>query len=80
MHESPTPAPTPARDARTRALRTLLQGLAVTALVGAATAVYQLATTGDALTLATVGTSALTGAGMAVAAWVQRRLEGHTGG
>lgn len=76
MHANPTPAPTPARDARSRALRTLLQGVAVTVLVGAATAVAQLAADGSVLTLATVVTAAGTGAGMALAAYVQRRLEG----
>lgn len=74
MHEAPTPAPTAERDARTRGLRSLAQALAVTVLVGASTAIYQLAATGDALTLATVGTAAGTGALMAVAAYVQRRL------
>ncbi|GAA0989279.1 hypothetical protein GCM10009551_045930 [Nocardiopsis tropica] len=76
MHEAPAPSPTPVRDARTRALRTLLQGVAVTVLVGAATAVAQLATDGSVLSLATVVTAAGTGAGMALAAYVQRRLEG----
>ena len=74
MHEAPTPALTPERDARSRALRTLLQALAVTVLVGAATAITELATTDSMLTLATVGTAAGTGALMAVAAYVQRRL------
>jgi len=75
-HQAPAPDPTPARDARSRALRTLLQGVAVTVIVGAATAVAQAATDGSVLTLATVVTAACTGAGMALAAWVQRRLEG----
>ena len=73
MHEAPTTA-APA-DARSRAARTLLQALAVTVLVGAATAVTELATDGGVLTLATVGTAAGTGALMAVAAYVQRRFE-----
>lgn len=75
MHESPTPEPTTERDARSRGLRTLVQALAVTLLVGAATAVTELATAGGVLTLATVGTAAGTGALMAVAAYVQRILE-----
>lgn len=79
MHEAPTPAVTPERDARSRAARTLLHGLAVTVLVGAATAVTELATDGGVLTLATVGTAAGTGALMAVAAYVQRRVEGRRG-
>ena len=79
MHEAPTPAVTPERDARSRAARTLLHGLAVTVLVGAATAVSELATDGGVLTLATVGTAAGTGALMAVAAYVQRRVEGRRG-
>lgn len=74
MHEAPTPAPTAERDARTRAARTLFHGLAVTVLVGAATAVSELAVDGGVLTLATVGTAAGTGALMAVAAYVQRRM------
>lgn len=74
MHEAPTPAPTDAREARTRAVRTLAQALAVTVLVGAATAITELATTDSVLTLATVATAAGTGALMAVAAYVQRRL------
>ncbi|MFF8768480.1 hypothetical protein ACF07Q_28530 [Nocardiopsis dassonvillei] len=73
-HAAPTPASTPERDARARALRTLLQGLVVTVLVGAATAVSELASDGGVLTLATVATTAGTGALMAVAAYVQRRL------
>ena len=73
-HEAPTPAPTAERDARTRAVRSLVQALAVTVLVGAATAVSELATDSGALTLATVGTAAGTGALMAVAAYVQRRM------
>ena len=76
MHEAPKSEPTPARDARTRAVRTLLQALAVTVLVGAATAVSELATDGGVLTLATVATAAGTGALMAAAAYVQRRVEG----
>lgn len=76
MHESPKPAPTAARDARTRAIRTLLHGLAVTVLVGAASAVSGLATDGGVLTLATVATSAGTGALMAAAAYVHRRVSG----
>lgn len=75
-HEAPTPEPTAARDARTRAVRSLLQALAVTVIVGAATAVYQLAADGGALTLATVATAAGTGGLMAAAAYVQRRVEG----
>lgn len=67
-------------DARSRALRSLGQAAAVTALVGAATAVYELTLGGEALTLATVATAAGTGALMAVAAWVQRRLEGRLEG
>jgi hypothetical protein len=73
-HAAPTPELTPERDARSRAVRTLLQGLAVTVLVGAATAVSELATDGSVLTLATVATAAGTGALMAVTAYVQRRL------
>ncbi|MFC4563286.1 hypothetical protein ACFO4E_15595 [Nocardiopsis mangrovi] len=84
MHASPAPIPgsrsETAADARSRALRTLVQALAVTAVVGASTAVYQLVTSGDALTGATVITAALTGAGTVVAAWVRRRLEGTPGG
>lgn len=74
MHEAPKPAPTTERDARTRAARSLFQALAVTVLVGAATAVSELATTDSVLTLATVATAAGTGALMAVAAYVQRRV------
>ena len=76
VHEAPTPAPTAARDARSRGARTLLQALAVTVIVGAATAVAELATDGGVLTLATVATTAGTGALMAAAAWVQRKVEG----
>lgn len=78
-HESPTPilgsAAEARQDARLRALRTVAHALAVTALVGASTAVYQLAAGGEALDLVTVGTTAGTGALMAVGAWVHRRLE-----
>jgi len=77
MHESPNPTPTAERDARSRALRTLLHALAVTVLVGAATAVSELAVDGGVLTLATVATAAGTGALMAAAAYVQRRIEGN---
>lgn len=63
------------RDAFTRAWRTVWQGLIVTIAVGAATAVHSLVLSGHVLTLSTVITSALTGSGMAVAAWFQRRLE-----
>ena len=76
-HEAPVPALTPERDARTRAARSALQALAVTAIVGAATAVYQLAGDGDALTLVTVATTAGSGALMAVGAWAHRKLEGY---
>ncbi|WP_152476612.1 hypothetical protein [Nocardiopsis salina] len=71
-HTGPAPAPD---DAATRTWRTLLQALAVTAVVGAATAVTQLVGDGDALTLATVATTAGTGALMAVGAWVHRKLD-----
>lgn len=74
MHEAPKPAPTPERDARTRAARSLFQALVVTVLVGAATAITELATDGGLPALATVATAAGTGALMAVAAYVQRRL------
>ena len=80
-HASPTPTPgsraETSQDARSRSLRTLLQALAVTVIVGAATAVAELATDGGVLTLATVATPAGTGALMAAAAWVQRKLEGE---
>lgn len=69
-HEAPT-----TDDAASRTWRTLVQALAVTALVGAATAVTQAVGDGDALTLTTVATTAGTGALMAVGAWVHRRLE-----
>lgn len=62
-------------DAAERTWRTALQALAVTAIVGAATAVTQGLGDGDVLTLATVATTAGTGALMAVGAWVHRRLE-----
>lgn len=62
-------------DAAERTWRTALQALAVTAIVGAATAVTQTLSDGDVLTLATVATTAGTGALMAVGAWVHRRLE-----
>lgn len=75
VHSAPTPASTPERDARSRALRSLLQAVAVTALVGAGTAVYQLSAGGDTLSLATVATTAGSGALMAVGAWVHRKLE-----
>ncbi|MFE3461382.1 hypothetical protein ACFXKD_27880 [Nocardiopsis aegyptia] len=81
MHEAPKPLPgTPAadrRDAIMRMVRTLGQALAVTVLIGASTAVYQLSQSGDVLTLATVGTAAGSGALMAAAAWAQRRLEAY---
>lgn len=72
-HHAPTPTEDQV-DARSRAGRTLLHALAVTVLVGAATGVYQLAADGAALSLATVGTAAGTGALMALAAYVQRAM------
>ncbi|WP_116248162.1 hypothetical protein [Nocardiopsis sp. FIRDI 009] len=78
VHESPTPVPgTPSADradARSRGWRTLAQAAAVTALVGAATAVAELVGS-DSLSLTTVATAAGTGALMALAAWAQRRME-----
>lgn len=72
-HHAPKPTEDQV-DARARAGRTLLHALAVTVLVGAATGVYQLAADGAALSLATVGTAAGTGALMALAAYVQRAM------
>jgi len=76
MHEAPTPAPTPARDARTRAARTLLQGAASTVLVAVAAVVIDTVTPGSIIDWPTLGVAAATAAGTALAAWVQRRLEG----
>lgn len=71
-HEAPKVVPD---DATERTWRTLVHALAVTAVVGAATAVYQLAASGDALTLVTVATTAGSGALMAAGAWVHRTVE-----
>jgi len=76
MHEAPTPAPTPARDARTRALRTVVQGAASTVLVAVAAVVVDTVTPGSIIDWTTLGVAAATAAGTALAAWVQRRLEG----
>lgn len=76
MHASPAPAPTPERDARTRALRTAAQGAASTVLVAVAAVVIDTVTPGSIIDWATLGVAAATAAGTALAAWVQRRLEG----
>ena len=70
-HEAPADEST--KDATNRSLRTLVQGLAVTLVVGAATGVYQLVEGGDALSWGTVLTAAGTGALMAGVAWIQRK-------
>lgn len=67
------------RDAKIRALRTAWQGVAVVALIGAATAVQQMVISGHLLTLRTIVTAATTGALMSVAAWVHRRWEAKVG-
>ncbi|MBB6173709.1 hypothetical protein HNR23_003769 [Nocardiopsis mwathae] len=63
-------------DARRVALRSSVQALVVVALTGAGAAVSQLTGPADALTLETVMTTALAGAGYAVAAYVHKRLDG----
>ncbi|CAM3623626.1 hypothetical protein NORO109296_00235 [Nocardiopsis rhodophaea] len=67
-------------EARRVALRSLVQAIAVVALTGAGTAVSQLTGPADALTLKTVATTALAGAGYAVAAYVHKRLDGYRAG
>jgi len=76
MHEAPTPAPTPERDARSRALRTVLQGAASTILVAAAALTVDTVTPGEVIEWGAYGLAAATAAGTALAAYVQRRLEG----
>lgn len=66
-------------DAGTRSARTIAQAAVMTAIVGAATAVYQVAADGDVMTLATVGTAAASGALTALAAFVHRKIEKHLG-
>ena len=75
-HEAPTPAPTATRDARSRGARTLLQGAISTVLVAVAAVVVDQVTPGAVIDYATVGVAAATAAGTALAAWVQRKLEG----
>lgn len=81
-HTAPTPVPgsrsEARKDARNRGWRTLAQGGAVAALVGAALAVANLFDGADTIpSLAVLGTAAATGATTAVAAWAQRRIEDY---
>lgn len=77
MHESPKPAPTPARDARTRAVRTVVQGLISVALVAVAGFTLDTATPGEAIEWGAYAMGGATALGTAVAAYVQRILEGQ---
>lgn len=62
-------------DALKRAVRSGAQGLLLTALVGAAATVDQVAGAGETLTLQSVVAAAALGAGYSAAAWAHRRLE-----
>lgn len=66
-------------DAGTRSARTIAQAAVMTAIVGAATAVYQVAADGDVMTLATVGTAAASGALTALASFVHRKIDKYLG-
>lgn len=77
MHEAPTPAPTPARDARTRALRTVVQGLISVALVAIAAFTLDTVTPGEVIEWGAYALGGATALGTAVAAYVQRILEGR---
>lgn len=76
MHESAKPAPTAARDARTRALRTVVQGLISVALVAVAAFTVDTVTPGEAIEWGAYALGGATALGTAVAAYVQRILEG----
>ncbi|GAB3693638.1 hypothetical protein [Nocardiopsis oceani] len=78
------PAPTPGsksearKDARSRGWRTALQGAISTALVAVAAVVTDQVVPGEIIDWPTLGLAAATAGGTALAAWVQRRLEGGT--
>lgn len=70
------PSRTTTTDATTRGLRTVLQGAISVVLVAIAGVVVDTVTPGDVIDLAAVGVAAATAAGTALAAYVQRILEG----
>ncbi len=76
MHEAPKPAPTTARDARSRGARTLLQGALAVVVVAVAAFTVDTVTPGELIEWPAYGLGAATAAGTALAAWVQRTLEG----
>lgn len=79
-HAAPTPPSGSSAeiraDARSRGLRTAAQGAASAVLVAIAVVVVDTVTPGSAVDWVTLGTAAGTAALTALAAWVQRRLEG----
>jgi len=79
-HSAPAPVPgTPAAtraDARARALRTVLQGAVSTVLVAVAATVVTVVTPAEVIDWTALGVAVATAAGTALAAYVQRRLEG----
>lgn len=81
-HEAPAPAPgskaATRQDARTRGWRTALQGAVSTVIVAVAAVVTDQVVPGEVIDWPTLGVAAATAAGTALAAWVQRRLEGGT--
>ncbi|MFC7328152.1 hypothetical protein [Marinactinospora rubrisoli] len=83
-HSSPTPVPGSRAevraDARSRAWRTTLQGLAAVVLVAVAGAVTNSVIAGAVIDWPVLGAAAGTAALTAVAAYVQRRVEGHSSG
>ncbi|GAB3213334.1 hypothetical protein GCM10027294_43910 [Marinactinospora endophytica] len=82
-HSSPTPVSgtsAEARaDARSRAVRTVAQGLISVVLVAVAGVITDQVVVGQSITWPALAAAAGTAALTAVAAYVQRRLEGHRG-
>lgn len=77
-HASPNPTPDATRDARVRGGRTLLQGAISTILVAGAAVVVDQVTPGALVDWPTLGVAVATAVGTALAAWVQRKLEGDS--
>ena len=71
------PSTTTTADARSRALRTVLQGAVSTILVAVAAVVLDQVTAGQIVDYATLGAAAATAAGTAITAYVHRLLSGR---
>ncbi|MBB4935638.1 hypothetical protein F4561_006547 [Lipingzhangella halophila] len=72
------PSKTTTTDARSRSLRTVAQGAVAVVLLAVAGVVADQVTPGELVDYASLGVGAATAAGTALAAYVQRVLEGDT--